>query len=116
MTPFPEPSDLERHVPPGWKVGGAAGTGPLAGETFEQKLVKLEALVAELLTMAGRAAGPRSGGVGAAVFNVEPEVAAAFRERIMAVPGSRVTVLVRPDVDRPGRMAIDVRVTLERPR
>lgn len=117
--PTPIPPDLpgmQRSVPPGWTSGAAARSAGMApGEDLEARLVKLEALVAHLLTEAGRAAGPRAGGVGVAVFNVEPEVAAAFRDRIMGVQGGRVTVLTRPDLDRPGRTAIDVRVRLERP-
>lgn len=112
---IPAPSAFDRLLPPGWVCAGADHTGPIAPEeSLEGKLVKLEAFVAKLLHQAGYAAGPRRGDVGALVFNIEPEVAAAFQRRIAGVEGSRVTVLVRPDVDRPGRVALNVSVRLER--
>lgn len=95
---------------PGDVVAGAAVGRVRDGAGVEERVGVLADLVNELLRQGRLAAGDRAAEVGTSVFNVEPEVAARLAELARPDPGWELTVRSRPDVDREGRVVVDVRL------
>lgn len=94
---------------PGDVVAGAATARPREGAGVDERVCTVADLANELLRQA-RLAAPRAVEIGTSVFNVEPEVAARLIEIARPDPGWTVAIRSRPDLDRRGRVVIDVRL------